>query len=73
MDADNLAHLLELAPDGASRAKLGLLSAFDPAAAPGAAVPDPYHGGAQGFERVLDLCEAACEGLLEHLRREHRL
>ena len=33
-------------------------------------VPDPYSGGAQGFEQVLDLIEDACEGLLEHLRRE---
>ena len=28
------------------------------------AVPDPYYGGAQGFEQVLDLLEEAAEGLL---------
>ena len=28
-------------------------------------VPDPYYGGASGFELVLDLLEDACEGLLE--------
>jgi len=28
-------------------------------------VPDPYYGGSQGFERVMDLLEDACEGLLE--------
>ncbi|GAP35386.1 low molecular weight protein tyrosine phosphatase [Piscinibacter sakaiensis] len=33
-------------------------------------VPDPYEGGAQGFEHVLDLVEDACEGLLEHVRAE---
>lgn len=33
-------------------------------------VPDPYYGGAQGFEHVLDLLEDACEGLLEKLREE---
>jgi protein-tyrosine-phosphatase len=27
-------------------------------------VPDPYYGGADGFEKVLDLLEDACEGLL---------
>jgi len=27
-------------------------------------VPDPYYGGADGFEQVLDLIEQACEGLL---------
>ena len=34
------------------------------------AVPDPYGGGPQGFERVLDLVEAAAQGLLRHLRQE---
>ncbi len=34
-------------------------------------VPDPYYGGADGFERVLDLIEDAAEGLLEHLRQRH--
>lgn len=31
-------------------------------------VPDPYYGGEKGFERVLDLIESACEGLVRHLR-----
>lgn len=30
-------------------------------------VPDPYYGGEQGFEHVLDLVESACEGLLEDI------
>lgn len=30
-------------------------------------VPDPYYGGAQGFERVLDMIELASEGFLQHL------
>ena len=30
-------------------------------------VPDPYYGGAQGFENVLDILEDACEGLLTFL------
>ena len=32
-------------------------------------VPDPYYGGADGFEQVLDLVEDACAGLLTALRR----
>jgi len=32
-------------------------------------VPDPYYGGEQGFEQVLDLLEDACSGLLQELRR----
>ena len=34
---------------------------------PGRDVPDQYYGGAEGFERVLDLVEAACAGLLREL------
>jgi len=31
-------------------------------------VPDPYHGGADGFEKVLDLVEAQCKRLLQELK-----
>jgi len=31
-------------------------------------VPDPYYGGDQGFEHVLDLITEASEGLLDHIR-----
>ena len=34
-------------------------------------VPDPYYGGPEGFERVLDLVEEASEGLLEDIRGRH--
>lgn len=33
-------------------------------------VPDPYYGGAQGFEIVLDILEDACSGLLDTLNKE---
>jgi protein-tyrosine phosphatase len=42
--------------------------------APGRAeteVPDPYYGGPNGFERVLDLVEEASEGLLEEIKEKH--
>ncbi|WP_437881158.1 low molecular weight protein-tyrosine-phosphatase [Pseudomonas sp. LRF_L74] len=32
-------------------------------------VPDPYYGGADGFERVLDLIEQASDALLDEVRR----
>jgi protein-tyrosine phosphatase len=35
---------------------------------PGADVPDPYYGGPDGFESVLDLVEAACRDLLAEIR-----
>ena len=34
-------------------------------------IPDPYYGGREGFELVMDLVEAASEGLLEDIRRRH--
>ena len=33
-------------------------------------VPDPYYGGSEGFELVLDLLEDACEGLLEATKKQ---
>ena len=36
-------------------------------------IPDPYYGGAYGFERVLDMVEAASEGFIEDLRRQGAL
>jgi protein-tyrosine phosphatase len=34
-------------------------------------VPDPFYGGSEGFERVLDLVEEASEGLLDDIREHH--
>jgi protein-tyrosine phosphatase len=34
-------------------------------------VPDPFYGGPEGFEHVLDLVEEASEGLLENMRKQH--
>lgn len=33
-------------------------------------VPDPYYGGAQGFEHVLDLVEDGCDGLLAFIQEQ---
>ena len=70
MDAENRRTLRALAPDAEAAAKVRLLREFDPASAGAASldVPDPYYGGADGFDRVLDLVEAACAGLLAELR-----
>jgi protein-tyrosine phosphatase len=67
MDRDNLEILARLAPT-AHRHKLKRFLDF----APGTGlvdVPDPYYGGETGFERVLDLVEAAVDGLLPELER----
>jgi protein-tyrosine phosphatase len=67
MDEDNLVDLQQVAPEGA-RARIMLLLDYAPGNN-GRAVPDPYYGGRNGFERVLDLVTEACRGLLEDLRR----
>jgi protein-tyrosine phosphatase len=71
MDRDNLAELHRRAPDDDARARARLLREFDPASAgaPDLDVPDPYYGGPQGFDTVLDQVEAACRGLLAEVRR----
>lgn len=68
MDGDNLADLRALAPDAEAAARVRLLREFDPRADGDRAVPDPYYGGPDGFADVFDMVEAACRGLVEHLR-----
>jgi protein-tyrosine phosphatase len=70
MDEENVRNLLAIAPDAEARAKVKLLREFDPAAvaASNLSVPDPYYGGEHGFDDVLDLVQAACEGLLAEVR-----
>jgi protein-tyrosine phosphatase len=69
MDAENRRNLRAHAPRAAAAAKVRLLREFDPASAGAVSldVPDPYYGGADGFDGVLDLVEAACAGLLAEL------
>ena len=70
MDNDNLDLLKEQA-EPEQHDKLRLLLEFS--SAKEVEVPDPYYGGASGFERVLDLVEDASRGLLETLKGNHRL
>jgi protein-tyrosine phosphatase len=60
MDRGHL-RLLERACPPEHRRKLRLF-------VPGADVPDPYYGGAAGFENVLDLVEEGCRRLLDEIR-----
>ena len=73
MDAENARELRALAEDERQRAKVRLLREFDPAGNDDPSirdldVPDPYYGGPGGFDEVLDLVQAACEGLLQEIR-----
>jgi len=64
MDADNLAHLEAMRPDS-YRGHLGLFLDF--AGLKNADVPDPYYGGPDGFNHVVDLIERASDGLAKTL------
>ena len=71
MDADNLAAVQRLERQAPGGARISPLTDHcrrlrSPE------VPDPYYGGDDGFERVLDLLEDACAGLLDNLRQERR-
>jgi protein-tyrosine phosphatase len=68
MDSDNLRRARKLLRGDGLRPEVHLLRDFDPASPPDADVPDPYYGGAKGFEEVHDLVESACRGLLQHIR-----
>jgi low molecular weight protein-tyrosine phosphatase len=69
MDGSNMRELRRLVRGRQVRAELRLLREFDPASgARREDVPDPYYGAPGGFEEVLDLVQAACAGLLAHIR-----
>ncbi len=68
MDRDNLA-LLERKCPSQHRNKLALFCDFDDGHA-GREVPDPYFGGATGFEQVLDMAEQVSASLLAHINEK---
>ena len=68
MDEQNLADLQALRPTHFGGCLELFLSFSD--AYTGLPVPDPYYGGAQGFEQVLDMVEDASRGLLRRIERE---
>ena len=65
MDAKNLKNLMRRAPETA-QSKIRLFMDFAPQLSV-REVPDPYYGGADGFDQVLDLIETASDGLIAHL------
>lgn len=67
MDWDNLALAGQLCPPPHQRKLRRLAEFFQQHDSP--VVPDPYQGGASGFEVVLDLVEDGCAGLLQHVQQ----
>jgi protein-tyrosine phosphatase len=68
MDRSNYRELLALA--GSREHKVKLLSDFLDESWP-RDVPDPYFGGQDGFDQVLDMLQAACPRVLEAVLTEH--
>jgi len=67
MDAEHVERMLELCPEALAD-RVRLLMDYSPRRPRGTEVPDPYYGAPAGFERVLDLVEEACDGLVQDLR-----
>lgn len=70
MDNDNLVDLLEICEDD-KKEKVQLFLNYSTNKNKLKDVPDPYYGGLNGFEIVLDLVEDASTGLLEHIKARH--
>ena len=68
MDADNLNLIQQGAPkDATAKIQLFLQSANNQGLTKTSEVPDPYYGGAQGFDLVFDLVELGCDALLNEI------
>ncbi len=70
MDRGNRDALLGLARTAEDQAKVHLLREFDPQGGPNLPVPDPYYGGAGGFEEVYLVIERSVRGLLDVLEKD---
>ena len=68
MDDSNISGLRDLAPSLEAENKIHRMTEFCVNSITDH-VPDPYYGGAQGFENVIDILEDACEGLLATLQK----
>lgn len=68
MDHSNRADMLELAPTVAQQSQVKLFRDFDPQATPhDDEVPDPYYGGPEGFDHVLEMIERTIDELVKEL------
>lgn len=72
MDDRNIEDLKERAPSVEAERKIRRMTDYCTHYTQADYVPDPYYGGAEGFEYVLDLLEDACAGLLRELGKEER-
>ncbi|WP_375001603.1 low molecular weight protein-tyrosine-phosphatase [Aeromicrobium sp. CTD01-1L150] len=68
MDSSNHADMADLAPSVQTQEQLRMFRSFDPEAREGDdEVPDPYHGGDEGFRDVLAMVERTADAIVERL------
>jgi len=72
MDSSNYRDIMSLDQGGEYRARVYMMTEFS-TLYPDKDVPDPYYGGYDGFEEVLDLLEESCRGLLEEIKKSNGL
>ena len=70
MDRTNLRDLRHMESQGAGGALLTLFRDFDPDQDGDLDVPDPYYGGADGFDLMFDMVDRSCAAFVEHLLTE---
>lgn len=70
MDSSNIEKMQEFKPKGAVRTEPELFLQRFGANTAITEVPDPYYGGDQGFEEVLDLIEAACDNMILEIKQK---
>lgn len=70
MDRTNLQDLRHLESQTEGGALLGLFREFDPEQDGDLDVPDPYYGGADGFDLMFDMVDRTCAAFIEHLLSE---
>jgi protein-tyrosine phosphatase len=70
MDKENLANIRKLARNSDQLDKIQLFRNFDPQAKGEAEVPDPYYGGAEGFENVFEIVMRTSQHLLTALKSQ---
>lgn len=71
MDESNYRDVIKLAKNEDDEKKVKYFLKYSPKSR-GLNVPDPYHGGPEGFQNVFRLIQEAAEGLWTHLKSEHK-
>jgi protein-tyrosine phosphatase len=73
MDGENLRNIERMARNARGAPEVRRFREFDPQSTGDLDVPDPYFGGAEGFEDVHEIVDRSARGLLAYIRQQHDL